>query len=363
MAILNDVTRLFDGLPNTGDTITPHGSGDPPEFGKMQDAIQIDLGDETQIAAGDLLHWQGKEFAVTQMHLADLLWESMNTGLTVEGEFSYIVQLVNTADPGETLTIWLPMDGQVPYNNDTPSLPLPVQLQGTAASLQIRGLTPVTSIPWDEVDANDNIDTICFAGDTLIETAEGPVAASALRQGDRVRTKDASFQPIRWVAARQFSRHDLDRLPHLRPIRIAAGTLGAALPTTDLLVSPQHRILVRSPIAQRMFDAPEVLVAAKQLVGITGIASDDDADGVTYVHFLFDAHQIVYANGAEAESLYTGQSALRTLGHEALSEIRDIFPETAMAMTEPTPARPLIRGREGRKLAERHQRNDKPLYA
>ena len=65
----------------------------------------------------------------------------------------------------------------------------------------------------------------------------------------------------------------------------------------DLIVSPQHRMLVRSQIAQKMFGTPEVLVAAKQLCQLRGIDVVEDLVDVTYVHFLFDAHQIVLANG------------------------------------------------------------------
>ncbi|MFB9224285.1 Hint domain-containing protein [Paracoccus cavernae] len=365
MAILNDVTRLLDGLPSTGDVITPQGSGAPPGFGKMQDNVQIDLADPAMIQQGDVLHWQGASYAVSQIYEADLVWESMNTGLSETGIFSYIVQLAVPQDPAKTLTIWLPEDNRLPLNYDLPFLPPATQIQGTAASLEVRGLTPITSIPWEDVALNDNIDTICFADDAMIETAAGPVAAGALRKGDLVMTRDAGLQPIRWIAARRIGARALARQPHLAPVLISAGALGAGLPARDLRVSPQHRILVRSAIAQRMFGAQEVLVAAKQLSGLDGIrslpATDEGGDGITYVHFLFDAHQIIYANGAEAESLYTGPAALRTLGPAALREIHTLFPELAEATDPPRPARPLIAGREGRSLAARHMRNSKPL--
>lgn len=363
MAILNDVTRLLDGLPSTGDVITAQGSGAPPGFGKMQDNIQIDLADPAMIQQGDVLHWQGGSYAVSQIYEADLVWESMASGLSVSGTVSYIVQLADPQDPAKTLTIWLPKDGELPLNYDF--LPPPNNQQGTAASLEVRELTPITSIPWDDVDFNDDIDTLCFADDAMIATDKGPVAAGALRKGDLVMTRDAGLQPIRWIAARRIGVRALARQPHLAPVLISAGALGAGLPASDLRVSPQHRILVRSAIAQRMFGAQEVLVAAKQLLGLDGIrslsATDEGGDGITYVHFLFDAHQIVYANGAEAESLYTGPAALRTLGPAALHEIHALFPELAEATDLPRPARPLIAGREGRSLAARHMRNSKPL--
>lgn len=75
----------------------------------------------------------------------------------------------------------------------------------------------------------------------------------------------------------------------------------------DLLVSPQHRILVRSKVAQRMFGKQEVLAAAKHLLTLDGIEIADDVQETTYYHILFDRNEIVYADGAEAETFLPAQ--------------------------------------------------------
>lgn len=152
-------------------------------------------------------------------------------------------------------------------------------------------------------------------------------------------------------------------MPHLRPVRIFAGALGKGLPVSDLLVCPQHRILVRSRIAARIFDADEVLVAATQLTAISGIDIAEDEKEVEYFHFLFDQHEIVYAEGAETESLYTGPEALNALSAAAVREIFEIFPElvTLDPKTPSPPARRLIPGKLGRNLAKRHCNNQMPL--
>ncbi|WP_240558596.1 Hint domain-containing protein [Paracoccus contaminans] len=202
-------------------------------------------------------------------------------------------------------------------------------------------------------------DVVCFAADTLIDTARGPVAAGDLAIGDWVRTRDEGMQPIRWIGRQRVDAGRLALHPQLRPIRIRAGALGDGTPSNDLILSPQHRVLVRSRIAQRMFGHAEVLVAAKQLCQLDGIDIALDLDTVSYVHFMFDRHQIVFSNGAQTESLLAGPEALKSVGAAARAEILALFPE--LAGQPVAAARPLASGRMGRKLAIRHLQNARPL--
>lgn len=203
----------------------------------------------------------------------------------------------------------------------------------------------------------------CFARGTLIETESGPVAVENLVPGMMVVTRDRGLQPLRWVGSRILGSRLLNVNPNLRPIRISAGALGNGLPKRDLLVSPQHRVLVRSKIAQKMFGAPEVLVAAKQLLQIEGIDIAQDQPLVEYFHFLFDQHEVVISEGAETESLYTGKEALKAVGYSALEEIFALFPELRDRSENEMPegARILASGRMGRKLAVRHAQHRKAL--
>ncbi len=197
----------------------------------------------------------------------------------------------------------------------------------------------------------------CFAAGTMIETQNGPVAVEDLEIGDMVLTKDEGYQPIRWIGTARIPAVTLSRKPNLRPIRIKAGALGEDVPSSDLLVSPQHRILVRSRIAQRMFGTVEVLVAAKQLLQLDGIDYDDGVASVEYVHILFDKHQVIVSNGAETESLFTGPQALEAVGEAARAEILELFPmlEEVGAIAEA--ARTIPSGRQARKLSMRLMQN------
>lgn len=101
----------------------------------------------------------------------------------------------------------------------------------------------------------------------------------------------------------------------------------------------------------------------KHLLQVEGIDVENDLSEVTYVHFLFHRHQIVESEGAETESLFTGPEALKAVESEARKEILAIFPELAELdhARLPIPIRPILSGRQGRKLANRHASKNKYL--
>jgi Ca2+-binding RTX toxin-like protein len=203
----------------------------------------------------------------------------------------------------------------------------------------------------------------CFTRGTMIVTDAGEVAIEDLRQGDLVLTRDNGFQPVRWIGKAQIGTPTLALKPNLRPIRIRAGALGHGLPTADLVVSPQHRVLIVSTLAERMFGEREVLMAAKHLTAIDGIEVAEDMAAVEYWHFLLDDHQIVISNGAATESLFTGPEALKAVPEASRREILEIFPELAELnhAALPEPARLLVPGRPARRFAMRAARNNKSL--
>ena len=204
----------------------------------------------------------------------------------------------------------------------------------------------------------------CFTRGTLIDTPDGTVAIENLRVGDRVETVDHGPQSIRWIGAREVNRFELMAFPKLRPIRIMAGALGIGIPERDLLVSPQHRIMLRSAIARRMFSSAEIFVPAKKLVDVPGISVDTEADHVEYFHMLFDRHEVVFAEGAPTESLFTGSEALKSVGAAARAEIAALFPEIETAAYAPSLARevPSSSSRIKRYIS-RHKKNNRQLIA
>lgn len=193
----------------------------------------------------------------------------------------------------------------------------------------------------------------CFAAGTRILTAGGQRPVETIGVGDLVRTVDHGMQRVRWVGVRTLDAVDLGANPALLPIRIAAGALGDRLPRRDLLVSPQHRIVVRSAVARDLFGQDEVLVAAKHLLALEGVEIAREVTSVSYHHILFDRHEVIWSEGAETESLFLGEQALASLTDEGRREILALFPELRDGLPD-AGARPFLSGRQGRGLAQRH---------
>ncbi|WP_170398799.1 Hint domain-containing protein [Ruegeria arenilitoris] len=201
---------------------------------------------------------------------------------------------------------------------------------------------------------------VCFCRGTVISTVNGPTKIEDLSIGDLVLTKNNGPQVLRWIGSRIIDLTTCgEAAAKLRPIHISAGALGHGLPARDLLVSRQHRMLVSSKISERMFGCSEVLVAATKLTELPGIFVDMDVEQVEYFHLMFDQHELVFAEGAPSESLYTGPEALKAVSDEAREEILTIFPEVADLSFEFVAACPIPAGRLQKKLVERHVKNGK----
>ncbi|MCW8843418.1 MAG: Hint domain-containing protein [Rhodobacteraceae bacterium] len=158
----------------------------------------------------------------------------------------------------------------------------------------------------------------CFVKGTLIRTPEGDVPIEDIDVGDLVETYGEGPQEVRWVGSRTVPAEGA-----LAPIRITAGSFGDH---GTLLVSPQHRILIRDSRAELLFDSPEVLVKARDLVDDHRVTRRAGGD-VTYFHILFDTHQIVFSQGLETESFLPGPQISNIFEEEIVEEICTLFPE------------------------------------
>ncbi|MGR3502833.1 Hint domain-containing protein [Pseudaestuariivita sp.] len=167
----------------------------------------------------------------------------------------------------------------------------------------------------------------CFTPGTRIKTAQGEMPVEEVQPGTRVLTRDNGYQTVVWAGRRDIVGSELAAQPALNPIRIKAGALGDGLPERDMLVSPQHRVLIGGARTELWFGEDEVLVPAKFLTVLDGVDEVAAEEGVSYIHFMFEAHEVVMSDGCWTESFQPGDLTLGAIGSEARAEIIALFPE------------------------------------
>lgn len=234
---------------------------------------------------------------------------TLNTGQTVQLNANGTLTLTGDGDADEFNFTYTASNGG---NSDT-------------------GFVNVSSIP-------------CFVAGSQIRTPYGEVPVEELQPGDLVETHDDGPQPIRWIGARMV-RAEGD----FAPIHIRGGTFGTH---RDLLVSPQHGVLVRDSLAELLFGEGEVLVAAKDLLNDRSVTRRPGGE-VTYVHLMFDRHQVIFSEGLETESFLPGSQTTDLLEQPIIDEICALFPELDPATGKGygDSARPMLKSYEARLLS------------
>ena len=134
-----------------------------------------------------------------------------------------------------------------------------------------------------------------FARGTHITLASGAqVPIEDLKAGDRVLTRDAGPQEIRWIG-----NTTLRAVGDYAPVVI---TEGALFNTRDLVLSPDHRLFIYQREDRLGAGRSEVLVKVRHLINGDSVYQQDGGF-VDYFQILFDDHQIIYAEGIAAETL------------------------------------------------------------
>lgn len=247
---------------------------------------------------------------------------------------------VNAVWVGDTITInGVRITGVTFYTNDgaryfTPNDGSVLPNGGTATATTF--VTQSTQFPVG------NFGPPCFVAGTRIAVPGGLVPVETLGIGDFVTTLDHGVQQVRWIG-----RRTVPGLGAFAPIRLSPGALGAH---GEILVSPQHRILLDDWRAEFYLGEDAVLCPAHMLVNGDTIHRAPCAS-VTYVHFMCDRHEIVCAEGLASESflfddyLCHDTSAIR-------AEIIALFPEFGMQGPQMRAARRTLRAHEARLLCK-----------
>jgi hypothetical protein len=131
----------------------------------------------------------------------------------------------------------------------------------------------------------------CFLGGTLIMTPNGEAPVENLKIGDPVLAADGRTFPVRWIGRNTVMTRNADPV-RLMPIRIRAGALRDGVPKRDLLLSPEHALLIDG-----------LLVQASALVN--GISITREAwmpETFVYYHVEVEDHALIIAEGTAAET-------------------------------------------------------------
>lgn len=214
--------------------------------------------------------------------------QTFQPGDQVELEFAF------STTTGEIFWI-IRIDGQN-VGISGPTLPQPGTTYEVASSSDGQFI-PISDVP-------------CFTDGAMVLTPQGPVAIERLKAGDLVTTRDNGAQPILWTGERRVSPLDMLFFPELRPIEFAAHAFGKEKPSCSLLLSPNHRVMARSYMAEMYFSEFEVLIAAKHLVNGTSIRLSRISEAFYYRHLLLENHEVMTVNGLLCESLYPGVGAV-----------------------------------------------------
>ncbi|MEM7237725.1 MAG: Hint domain-containing protein [Pseudomonadota bacterium] len=316
----------------------PGGSGATGTLSNSAQPIDVfvtdddaDLNDAFQeIAAGNDLSTLTSDLTIGGQTFA--------AGSVIEAEFFF------TTDTGEQF-IFVSLGGAGSNDGDL-QLILSTSQINPGDTLTFVSSTDGPTIPYSTI--------VCFTRGTLIETPGGEVPIETLAAGDQVTSVDGRPLTVRWIGSRQIKSSALAHNPHLRPIRIRAGALGGDTPRRDLLVSPQHRMLVDDWRSELLFGEREVLIPAKALINDQSIRITPQSDDVEYFHILFDRHEVILAEGAPSESFHPGEMALSALEQASRDEVLSIFPELAKkdGLRDFGPAaRPVLRPFEASALA------------
>ena len=134
---------------------------------------------------------------------------------------------------------------------------------------------------------------VCYLRGTRIRTSEGERKIEELKIGDPVVTLSGESKPIKWIGRQRFKKSSECWPKDFEPIRISRFALDARTPHRDLYLSPNHAVYIDG-----------VLIPAKYLINGINITqcAPEGADIIEYLHIELFAHDVIYAEGATAET-------------------------------------------------------------
>ncbi|MAM63804.1 Hint domain-containing protein [Maritimibacter sp. UBA3975] len=273
-------------------------------------------------------------------------------GQTIENEYAYVIRPVGSSDPADNITIYVLDEGGA-----TPSIGFVSSQELVAGqNYQVVGTsTDEPSTPYTEIFA-------CFGPGTLIETPEGPRRVDDLRPGDKVVTLDDGAQPILWIGSREVQLEGV--LNAQTPLNFPKDSLAPGYPTTDLVLSPLHRVLVSSHKNDHVTGGEEVFAPARALAKRPGVRYMRGRSSITYFSILLPRHAVLFANGVPSESFYPSPYSLSILKPSERLAILAHVPHLSadVAHSYGPLARPDLTAPQGRRLKRKRPIYEGPLF-
>ncbi|QEM81689.1 Hint domain-containing protein [Halomonas binhaiensis] len=170
------------------------------------------------------------------------------------------------------------------------------QALGKPPHAGVPGKPPHAGVPGKPPHAgnpHDDKPPVCFAAGSMIATPEGEVAVETLAIGDLVMTASGEQVAVKWVGHQTF-RPVASSDENLQPVRISAGALETGKPNRDLVLTASHGVIIDG-----------LVINAGALVNqgsIDFVAWNELPDTVTYYHIETENHEVILANGTEAET-------------------------------------------------------------
>ena len=141
----------------------------------------------------------------------------------------------------------------------------------------------------DHCNGARKLHTSGFVAGTLIMTAEGELPVEYLNPDDRIVSRNRGLVRLQGI-------HQSSDI--LEPIHMSAHALGTDLPRGHLSLRTDQPVLLRNWLAKALRGTPQTAINAENLVnGETIVRSTKRR--ITFLHLLFAAPQIIYANGLE----------------------------------------------------------------
>jgi hypothetical protein len=187
----------------------------------------------------------------------------------------------------------------------------------------------------------------CFLRGTRILTLQGERSIEDLRIGDLVSTISGDPKPVKWIGRMRVDREAL-RDAARAPVKIARGAFNGVLPNSDLYVSYRHSLLING-----------LLIPAGDLINGNSITRVElkSLDSLEYFHIELERHDVIFANGAPAETL---EGSANRADFDNFDEYVALYGDT---LTTQIPCAPIVARNNFRQALTSHLRGAlAPIY-